>query len=120
MKSVERRFRDMERKHPGRGSIINFNAAVRGMKLSRARLARWFLKLVDPNDYDKSERRQILDYAHTLSWSEAYAKTPKFRVRAPRNTRRDPKIKVRAETKTSPVFVDPTETISALIGACII
>ena len=83
MKSLEKRFRNLEQLRPNCGSIINFNGAVKGMRFSRARIGRWFVKLVDKGDYKKCEAREILDYAFRLSWPEAYAKTPKFRVRGP-------------------------------------
>jgi len=77
MKSIERRFNDLQQKRPGCSSLVNFNSAVKGQKFSRDRIGRWFVRLVDKeerDEYTASTERQLVRYAFSLSSSEAYAK----------------------------------------------
>lgn len=77
MKSIERRFNDLQQKRPGCSSLTNFNGAVKGQKFSRDRIGRWFVRLVDKDEqeeYPASLMRELVNYAFSLSSSEAYAK----------------------------------------------
>jgi len=68
MKSIGRRFLAIQAKRPEWSSLINFNAAVTGQRLSRDRIGRAFKRLVDADDYVKSDVREILADSFSLSW----------------------------------------------------
>ncbi len=67
MKSIERRFNDLQEKRPNCSSLINFNGAIKGQNFSRKRLGRYFVKLVEKGDYSRKGVKEILDYAFALS-----------------------------------------------------
>lgn len=62
MRSIERRFRTIADK-PGnwnRPTIISFATAVSGQKFDANKVYYWFKRLVDPGDYSKSEKKQVI------------------------------------------------------------
>jgi len=67
MKSLERRFNNLQEKRPGCSSLINFNGAVKAQGFSRKRLGHHFAKLVERDDYDRRGMKEIVDYAFALS-----------------------------------------------------
>lgn len=67
MKSIKRLFEKVAREHPNWGSVIVFNHIVSGKNFSRDRIARWFSVLVDKEEYDRSEKKQILEYIYLLN-----------------------------------------------------
>jgi hypothetical protein len=69
MKSIERRFREIDAKQPNHGSIINLAVAVRGQAFSADTIHRWFEKLIPEDDYDKTDKLAIL--RHLVSISKA-------------------------------------------------
>ena len=50
----------MSQRHPGVSSLMIFNAATIGQKFSKRIISSWFNKLVDCDDYDKLDKRQVL------------------------------------------------------------
>ena len=76
MKSIERRFIDLQRKRPSSSSFINFATAVKGQNFSADRIGRWFSELVDRDDYDKHDRpaliRHLVALSQTRDTPEAY------------------------------------------------
>lgn len=67
MRSIERRFhRNMER-YEGWSSLTCFNVAVRGQGFSNRAISHWFLVLVDKDDYQKSEMKQIVHFAERIT-----------------------------------------------------
>jgi hypothetical protein len=76
MRSIERRFSNLQQKRPFHSSFINLAAAVKGQKFSADRISRWFSQLVEKDDYDKHDRRALLGHLVALSQSvsarEAY------------------------------------------------
>ncbi|KKR43864.1 MAG: hypothetical protein UU10_C0002G0023 [Parcubacteria group bacterium GW2011_GWF1_40_6] len=67
MKSIQRLFEKIAREHPNWGSVIVFNHIVNGKNFSHDRIARWFNLLVDKEEYDRSEKKQILEYIYLLN-----------------------------------------------------
>ena len=69
MKSLERRFKEMEvsRNHAHLSSYMHFAKAVRGQKFSCKVILFWFNKLVEKDDYDKRDKKAILDFLGGLS-----------------------------------------------------
>ncbi len=67
MKSLERRFRNIQEKKQGWSSYVCFATAVTGQKFSREAVHRWFNKLVDKDDYATSEKRGILAHLDKLT-----------------------------------------------------
>lgn len=67
MKSLHRRFDNLEEKRPFSSSLGNFNMACKDGKFSRDRIGRYFRKCVDKEDYSGSSVREILAYAYALS-----------------------------------------------------
>ncbi len=61
MKSLERVFRQIEKENPYWSSYVCFVETIRGKKYNRQIIIRWFNKLVDKNDYDKSEKKEIIE-----------------------------------------------------------
>jgi len=60
MKSLERRFKNIEKRMPAYSSFICFSEAVRNQKFSKETINRWFNKLVDKDDYAKEDKRALL------------------------------------------------------------
>ncbi len=76
MKSIERKFRKFEEKKPLWSSYITFAHSVRYQHYSRDRLIRYFNKLVDPDDYDVSEKKAlIINLIILTNEAEAYKKS---------------------------------------------
>ena len=72
MKSVQRRFLNIQEKKQGYSSYSVFAEAVARQKFSKDVLRRWFNKLVDKNDYVASEKKDILAHLYNLTndvWS---------------------------------------------------
>ncbi|HAZ28560.1 MAG TPA: hypothetical protein DCY48_02160 [Candidatus Magasanikbacteria bacterium] len=69
MKSLERRYKNIAQKYTGWGSYICFAKAVTGQHFSRRAIQHWFNKLVDKNDYCKSDKAQLLKHLESLTKS---------------------------------------------------
>ena len=67
MKSLERRFNNITEKNPRWSSYICFAEAVKERGFSEQTIHRWFQKLVDKNDYARSEKKEILAHLNSLS-----------------------------------------------------
>ncbi len=67
MKSIERRFRGIKEKNPNYSSYLCFAEAVSKQKFSKQTIQRWFNRLVDKDDYAKSEKRETVDFLAKLS-----------------------------------------------------
>ncbi len=67
MKSIKRRYEAQAEKHPALSSYMNFAGAVRGQKLSNDMVRRWFNTLVDPEDYDPEDKRDLLQFLYAIS-----------------------------------------------------
>ena len=67
MKSLQRQFNNITEKNPNWSSHTCFAEAIKGQGFSKQTIHRWFQKLVDPNDYAKSEKKEILAYLESLT-----------------------------------------------------
>ena len=67
MRSIERLFEKVERQNPGWGSNVVFANVINGKNFSHDRIARMFSKLVDKNEYERSEKKQILKYLYLIN-----------------------------------------------------
>ncbi|MFA6135757.1 MAG: hypothetical protein WC705_00080 [Candidatus Paceibacterota bacterium] len=67
MKSIQRRFKKILLRNPYWSSYISFCEAIRSQKFSKKTIAIWFNKLVEKDDYDSKERRDILRRLSVLS-----------------------------------------------------
>lgn len=67
MKSIERKFKKLNNRNPYWSSLICFTEAVKSSGLSRQSIHRWFNKLVDKNDYDKTDKKQIMSFLESIS-----------------------------------------------------
>lgn len=69
MKSIERRFKNIQEANPLWPSLICFNEAVSYQNFTRRTVAFWFLKLVDKDDYLPSYTNTLIEQAVALSES---------------------------------------------------
>ncbi len=67
MRSIERRFLNLQQKRPELSSLINFGAAIKSRRFSVDTIHRWFNKLVDTDDYERRDKRVILRHLVFLS-----------------------------------------------------
>lgn len=67
MRSIQRRFEKIAKRNPLWSSYICFAEAVKFQQFSRDTIHYWFNKLVEKDDYAKSEKKDILKYLCDLS-----------------------------------------------------
>lgn len=67
MRSIERRFDNITTKNPYWSSHTCFAEAIKGRHFSKQTIHRWFQELVEKDDYDKKDKREILGYLVNLS-----------------------------------------------------
>ncbi len=67
MRSIQRRFNNLQHKYPLLSSYTNFIRAIRGNNFSKDTISRWFNILVDKNDYENSDKKLILKHIEKLS-----------------------------------------------------
>lgn len=67
MKSLERRFNNILQLNPCWSSYICFAEAVKGQNFSQRTIASHFKVLVEKDDYNYQEKKQILKYLTSLS-----------------------------------------------------
>jgi len=60
MRSIERRFIKISHKNPHLSSLACFKLAIEGQNFKKRTLYFWFNKLVEKEDYDQKEKRDIL------------------------------------------------------------
>jgi len=60
MKSLERRFNNIQKKNPNLGDYCCFARAVNGQKFSRVTISLWFNKLIPKEDYSSSEKKDLI------------------------------------------------------------
>lgn len=61
MKSIERKFNNIQLKNPNYSSIICFTSVVLGAKFTPRAIRKWFNRLVEKEDYDKADKKAILE-----------------------------------------------------------
>lgn len=62
MKSIERRFNKVSKKHPDWSSYVCFIGAIADQDFTIETMRRWFYKLVDENDYSPKDKLEVLGY----------------------------------------------------------
>ncbi|MFA4942071.1 MAG: hypothetical protein WC564_00315 [Patescibacteria group bacterium] len=67
MKSIERRFKNLEASNPGWSTYTCFAEAISGQGFGEQTIGRWFNKLVDKNDYSSSDKKDVLKHLVNLS-----------------------------------------------------
>jgi hypothetical protein len=67
MKSIQRKFNDVVKRNPYWSSYACFCETIRYKNYGKQTVARWFNKLVDIDDYDKKEKRDIIHFLQKLS-----------------------------------------------------
>lgn len=65
MKSIQRRFRIIRERNPSWSSFISFAEAIEWQGFSKKMIYYWFNRLVEKDDYERSEKRYHL--AHLLN-----------------------------------------------------
>jgi hypothetical protein len=67
MRSIKRRFNNIAERNPNYSSYLCFAEAIKEQRFSKQMIQRWFNKLVDKNDYARSEKRGTVDFLVNLS-----------------------------------------------------
>ena len=67
MRSLERRYKNIEKKNPVWSSYLCFVEAVRKQNFTKRIMSKWFRILVDPDDYSRTDKRDILKHLYSLS-----------------------------------------------------
>jgi hypothetical protein len=70
MRSIARRFSNLQNKRPDLSSLMNFGSTIRSQQFSKNMLYRWFNTLVEKSDYERSDKRIILKHLVALSCRE--------------------------------------------------
>ena len=73
MRSIERRFNIEMDKSPQYSTFVNFCHAVQHQQFSKQVIIKWFNELVDPEDYDKSIKKELIEHVLELSFSSKLA-----------------------------------------------
>ncbi|MFZ2187333.1 MAG: hypothetical protein WAV46_01765 [Candidatus Moraniibacteriota bacterium] len=66
MRSIEARFKKVQVRNFIKSSYDCFAEAISGQKFSREVIHRWFMKLVNKDDYAKREKKELLLYLESL------------------------------------------------------
>lgn len=85
MRSIEARFKLMETKYPFHSSFICFLRTIDKQGFSRPMIIKWFRKLVDKEDYDKSVMWKLIDQCETKTEREHHATKVKTSPNSLRN-----------------------------------
>lgn len=67
MRSIERKFNEISQKNLRWSSWTCFVNAIKGQKFNKRTVREWFEKLVNKNDFDKDEKKQLLKYLSKIS-----------------------------------------------------
>ncbi len=67
MRSLERRFNNIAKLNPFWSSYLCFAEAVKNQEFSKRIIAKHFNNLVDKNDYNKQEKKELLKSLLSLS-----------------------------------------------------
>ena len=67
MKSLERRFKNTVDRNPYWSSYTCFAEALKGEGFGKQTIRRWFSKLVENEDYEKTGKKSILAHLWHLS-----------------------------------------------------
>lgn len=67
MKSLERRFHNIQEKNPNLSSYICFARTIKAQRFNRQTTHRWFQKLVEKTDYERRDKRAVLAHLDNLT-----------------------------------------------------
>ncbi len=67
MRSIERKFKLVEKHNSSWSSFICFANTVRGQRFSERKIRMYFNTLVDKEDYAMDEKGEILEYLYELT-----------------------------------------------------
>jgi hypothetical protein len=67
MRSIINTFNKIQKKQPELGSFCVLAEAVKDRKFIKDSIARMFTKLVPKEEYEKNERKNLIQYLHNLS-----------------------------------------------------
>ena len=67
MRSIKRRFEQVQKTEPGRSSYTSFAKAISKQGFTKRVLSYWFNKLVDKDDYQSAEKRSLVEHLCHLS-----------------------------------------------------
>lgn len=67
MRSIQRRFNETQSKNKDFSTYMSFARSIRNQKFSKDMIGRWFNKLVDKDDYNKKDKKTLLDHLFKLS-----------------------------------------------------
>ena len=67
MKSLERRFNNISQLNPYWSSYICFTEAVKDQNFSKRTITNYFNKLVEKNDYDRRDKKELIKNILSLS-----------------------------------------------------
>lgn len=67
MKSIQRVFNKTKKENPLLSDYICFTETIMGKKFSKQIITRHFNKLVDKDDYDKKDKKSLLEQLFKLS-----------------------------------------------------
>jgi len=70
MKSLKRRFDNISNKNTYWSSYICFAESIKRQNFNKETLQIWFNKLVDKDDYARSDKKVILEHLYALSSSK--------------------------------------------------
>ena len=78
MRSLERRFNNLQKYNPCWSSYICFAEAVKGQNFSARIIRFYFNELVEKDDYDKKEKKEIIRHLVWLSNEKKIAEQGMF------------------------------------------
>lgn len=67
MKSLERRFKNIQEKNIYWSTYLCFAEGVKAQQFGRQSIHRWFNKLVSKDDYAQNEKKEVLSFLMNLS-----------------------------------------------------
>lgn len=67
MKSIKRRYKNIEARKYFWSSFVCFAEAVKGQYFGMQAISRWFGKLVEKDDFARCDKKQILKHLEDLS-----------------------------------------------------
>ena len=70
MRSIERRFKIEQDKHPEYSSFVLFCESVSYQRFSKPTIQRWFGILVDKDDYEAKDYTALIEHVTKLSHSK--------------------------------------------------
>lgn len=67
MKSLKRNFKQISEKNPHWSSYVCFAETTRKQRFNKRTIREWFEKLVDKDDYDENEKKELTQYLSKVS-----------------------------------------------------